>query len=56
MTEPQPATVAEVDERVRRLQDDAADARAAVNWARARYDAICNELRNLRHLRREMEK
>ena len=56
MTEPQPATVAELDERVRRLQADAADAREAVNRARAHYDAICNELRDLRYLRYEMEK
>jgi hypothetical protein len=38
----------EYEEKRRRLEVDAADAKAAYNRARALYDGICDELRNLR--------
>ncbi|MFK4801659.1 hypothetical protein ACI3K5_23630 [Streptomyces sp. MPA0124] len=38
----------EYEEKRRRLEADAADAKAAYNRARALYDGICDELRNLR--------
>ncbi|MFI9194130.1 hypothetical protein ACIG0A_33130 [Streptomyces californicus] len=38
----------EYEERYRRLEADAADAKKTLNRARATYDGICEELRNLR--------
>jgi len=38
----------EYEERRRRLEADAADAKKTLNRARAVYDGICDELRNLR--------
>lgn len=38
----------EYEEKRRRLEEDAADARKTLNRARAVYDGICDELRNLR--------
>ncbi|MFE7727402.1 hypothetical protein ACFU5D_16605 [Streptomyces anthocyanicus] len=38
----------EYEEKRRRLEADAADTKAAYNRARALYDGICDELRNLR--------
>lgn len=43
---------AALDERERRLKADAEDARKALNRARARYDGLCDELRDL-HLERQ---
>lgn len=54
-TDPTKPTAAELDERERRLNADAEDAKKALWKARARYDAICNELRDIRIQRREME-
>ncbi|MFJ6566665.1 hypothetical protein ACIQNU_04545 [Streptomyces sp. NPDC091292] len=38
----------EYEEKRRRLEADAEDAKKAYNRARAVYDGICDELRNLR--------
>lgn len=38
----------EYEEKRRRLEADAADAKKTLNRARAVYDGICDELRNLR--------
>ncbi|MER8002948.1 hypothetical protein [Streptomyces sp. NPDC095613] len=38
----------EYEEKQRRLEADAADAKKTLNRARAVYDGICDELRNLR--------
>lgn len=43
-----PMTREEYEEKRRRLEADAADAKAAYNRARVLYDGICDELRNLR--------
>ncbi|MFE2346438.1 hypothetical protein [Kitasatospora cineracea] len=54
-TDPTKLTTAELDERERRLNADAEDAKKALWKARSRYDAICDELRDIRIQRREME-
>ncbi|GAA1065184.1 hypothetical protein [Streptomyces asiaticus] len=41
-------TKEEYEERQRRLATDIEDARQALNRARARYDQLCEESRNLR--------
>jgi hypothetical protein len=41
-------TPEEYEEQYRRLEADAADAKKTLNRARATYDGICEELRNLR--------
>lgn len=45
---PQPLTAAEWDERERRLDADIADARKALNAARAWFDRLCEERREMR--------
>jgi hypothetical protein len=52
----QPLTDAEFDERERRLRADAEDARQTLNRARAHYEQLCDELRDLRIARREQQK
>ncbi|MFJ4678996.1 hypothetical protein [Kitasatospora sp. NPDC088783] len=54
MTDTRP-TATELDERERRLRADAQDAQKALNNARRRYDAIGDELREIRGLRGETE-
>ncbi|EGE40749.1 hypothetical protein GTY83_06850 [Streptomyces sp. SID4928] len=41
-------TSEEYEEKRRRLEADAADAKKTLNRARSVYDGICEELRNLR--------
>lgn len=43
-----PLTAAEYEARRRQLEAEAEDARKALNAARSRYDAICDELAALR--------
>ncbi|MFD3999797.1 BAR domain-containing protein [Streptomyces rubiginosohelvolus] len=43
-----PRTREEYEAQYRRLEAEAADARETLNRARATYDGICEELRNLR--------
>ena len=45
----------EYEARKRRLEADAEDAKKALQNAKARYDAICEELRNLRIDYREQQ-
>ncbi|WP_282204503.1 hypothetical protein [Kitasatospora fiedleri] len=54
MTDTQP-TADELDERERRLRADFEDARTTLNRARANFDRIADELRDIRLLRHEME-
>ncbi|WP_264925677.1 AlpA family transcriptional regulator [Streptomyces sp. A012304] len=51
-----PMTHEEYEDRRRRLEADAADARKALNQARAVYDGICEELRDLRVQWQEQQK
>ncbi|MFJ9448198.1 hypothetical protein ACIRRH_41240 [Kitasatospora sp. NPDC101235] len=53
MTDTPPPLDADLDERERRLQADAEDARQTLNRARSRYDQICEELRAIRIERQE---
>jgi hypothetical protein len=49
-------TQAEYEDRRRRLEADAADAKKTLNNARARYEQITNELRDMRILWQEQQR
>jgi hypothetical protein len=48
-------TKGEYEERMRRLKDNAEDARKAYVRAKSHYDGICEEMRNLRITYREQQ-